>query len=92
MHWIHSPGFKDTLLGAPAELILAIVNVTGFSGLAPFVSLDRTANPSMAELSNCGDGKDATTSCPKTRFPARVRCTRSDCNSNVLLLIIDFAS
>ena len=92
MHWIHSPGFKDTLLGVPAELILTIVNVTGFSRLAPFVSLERTANPSMAELSKIGDGNVATISCAKTRFPARVRYTRLDCNSNMLLLIIDFAS
>jgi hypothetical protein len=36
---------------------------------APSVSTARTANPSMAELSNCGIGKVAVISWARTRFP-----------------------
>jgi len=56
---MHSPGFNVKSLGTPAELIPITFKEAGCSCEAPTVSIDRTANPSMAELSNLGNGKVA---------------------------------
>ncbi len=67
IHWAHSPGSITTSDGDPAELMLTIFNSIGFFWDAPIVSAAQTANPSMAELSNRGDGMDAATSSVRIR-------------------------
>ena len=53
---MHSPFFRTKSDGEPAELTSIFFNDTILVFVAPNVSDDRTANPSIAELSNEGEG------------------------------------
>ena len=58
---MHSPFFRTKSDGEPAELTSIFFNDTILVLVAPYVSDDRTANPSIAELSNKGEGNLALT-------------------------------
>ena len=77
IHWIHSPFPMVISDGEPAELTSTTFNSIGSSSVACFVSIARTANPSIAELSKIGDGKDATIFSPKIRPGELIRSTFS---------------
>ena len=68
------------------------INDTQLFLVAPIVSDDRTANPSIAELSNEGEERLAIVFCAKILPDELLKSTDSGFNSIILLLIIDLAS